>query len=267
MDLPPHSSRPFGTREFRVISRSDALHQLWTGDAGLPRRGSTRAFDAALDVLCPVRRQLVELASPAGGGRVLLDDTEVMPMISLGDVVAEEFDLTLPYGTLLVFVPRDELLDDAPAERRAAAIGRACGQIVSETLYRGAFPLDRETGIADVLTAACRERARSIPLGGAAASAAFERELLIAVRDVAGGESPAPDSRSNGGVDVLEKIETRLARPGHRADAPNFDLWLEAVHVVTCGRQATSKERAAAHLSPFAAVQRSMPGFGPRGDE
>lgn len=250
-----------------MISRSDALHQLWTGAAGLPRHGSTRAFDAALDVLCPVRRQLIELAAPAGGGRVLLDDTEVMPMISLGDVVAEEFDLTLPYGTLLLFVPREELLDGAPAERRAAAIGRACGQIVSETLHRGAFPLDREARIAGALTASCLERARSIAFGGAAAREAFERELLIAVRDVAPAAEPANARRPGAITDVLARIDARLARLDRGAGAPNFDVWLEAVHVVTCGRQASSREHAAAHLAPFAAISRSVPGLGSRDDE
>ena len=249
-----------------MISRSDALHQLWTGAAGLPRRGQTRAFNAALDVLCPVRRQLIELAS-SDGGRVLLDDTEVMPMISLGDVVAEEFDLTLPYGTLLMFVSREEMADDAPAERRAAAIGRTCGQIVSETLYRGAFPLDREARIAGELTAACFERAQSIPFGGVPAREAFERELLLAVREV----TPVPEQltghRSSSAPDVLGRIWSRLAHLGHEADAPDFDVWLEAVHFVTCGKQGASAERVAAHLSPFAAIPRSVPGCDPRGDE
>ena len=250
-----------------MISRSDALHQLWTGAACLPRRERTRTFDAALDVLCPVRRQLIELTSPDGGGHVLLDDTEVMPMISLGDVVAEEFDLTLPYGTLLLFVPREELLDDAPAERRAAAIGRACGQIVSETMHRGAFPLDRETRIAAALTGAYLERARSIPLGGVPARKAFERELLLAVRDVAHVQERVTGRRQGVTHDVLERIGARLAHLGYGAEAPNFDIWLEAVHLVTCGKQGSSLERATARLSPFAAIPRSVLGFDPRDDE
>ena len=250
-----------------MISRSDALHQLWTGAAGLPRRERTRAFDAALDVLCPVRRQVIELTCPEGHGQVLVDDTEVMPMISLGDVVAEEFDLTLPYGTLLLFVPREELVDDAPAERRAAAIGRACGQIISETLHRGAFPLDRETRIAGTLTAAYLERARSIPLGGVPARNAFERELLLAVRDVAHVQEQVTGRRRGGASDVLGRIGACLAQLGQDAAAPNFDMWLEAVHLVTCGRQAASVKRTAVDNSPFAAIPRSVLGFDPRGDE
>ena len=250
-----------------MIIRSDVLHQLWTGVAGLPRREETRAFDAALDVLCPVRRQLIELASPAGGGRVMLDDTEVMPMISLGDVVAEEFDLTLPYGTLLLFVPREEIVDDAPAERRAAAIGRACGQIVSETVYRGAFPIDREAQIAGALTATCRERARSIPFGGVRARVAFERALLRAVRDVVDISGGATDRRLDAAPDVLEKLCACLARLGRAGEALNFDMWLETIHAATCGKRNALGERAAACPSPLASAPPSMPGRDAAGDE
>lgn len=255
-----------------MISRSDALHHLWTGVARLPRREETRAFDAALDALCPARRQLVELACPAGGGRVLLDDTEVMPMVSLGDVVAEEFDLTLPYGTLLLFVPREELVDDAPAERRAAALGRACGQIVSETVHRGAFPLDREARIAGALAAACLARAGAVPLGGARARAAFERALARAVRDVTDGTGLAAglaaDRPRDGAAEGLaDDLSACLGRRGADGEAPSFDDWLEAVHAATCGARGASGERAAACLSPFVSVPPSLPGPGPRGDE
>lgn len=249
-----------------MTSRSDVLHQLWTGVAGLPRPEETRAFDAAMDALCPARRQLVGLACPAGGGRVLLDDTEVMPMISLGDVIADEFDLSLPYGTLLVFVPREELMDDAPAERRAAAIGRACGQILSETVHRGAFPLDREARIAGALAAACLERARTLPLGGASAFRAFEAALARAMRDVADvpapGEAPRP-----GAAGLAGPLGACLARLGRGAQAPDFDAWVEAIHAASCGAQGAPGARAAAPPSPFAAAPPSAPGLEPPRDE
>lgn len=250
-----------------MIIRSDVLHQLWTGVAGLPRREDTRAFDAAMDALCPVRRQLIELACPAGGGRVMLDDAEVMPMISLGDVIAEEFDLTLPYGTLLLFVPRDEIVDDAPADRRAGAIGRACGQIISETIYRGAFPIDREVWVAGALTAACRERARSIPFGGARAREAFERALVRAVRDVVGVPGRQTGRRPDAAPEILEKLGACMAPLGRTGEAPNFDTWIETIQAATCGKCDAPSERAAAFPSPLASAPPSMPGHDATGDE
>ena len=250
-----------------MISRSDALHQLWTGVAGLPRIDEAEAFESILDVLFPAGRQLIALDCPSGAGRVLLDDTEVMPMVSLGDVVAEEFDLTLPYGTLLVFVSREDLSEDAPSERRAAALGRTCAQIVSETLYRGAFPFDRESQIAGALAADILRRARSIAFGGMSARAAFERELGRELRDEFGIDMTKADCRADASQGILDGVDAQLARPGRPAEAPNFGEWLDAVHFVTCGTREAAGERAADCMSAFAGPQRSGLGFAWRSDD
>lgn len=245
-----------------MISRSQTLHQLWTGVAGLPRGEGARAFDAALGALCPARREVIELDCPAGEARVLLDDTEVMPMVSVGDVVAEEFDLSLPYGTLLVFVPREELADDVPTARRAAAIGRICGQIISEAVHRGAFPFDREARIAGALTAGCLGRARALGLGGADADRAFKGALMEAVRDVL---DPAAPLAAPAGCPVAAGLETLARRVDAAAEAAGigFDAWLEAIHTATCGRRKAPGERADICHALFAAAP--PPGLGPRG--
>lgn len=250
-----------------VISRSDALHQLWTGVAGLPRIDEANAFESVLDALFPVRRQVIALDCPSGAGRVLLDDTEVMPMVSLGDVVAEEFDLTLPYGSLLVFVSRADLANAAPSERRAAALGRTCAQIVSETVYRGAFPFDRESHIAGELATEALRRARSMTFQGRNARAAFEHELRHELGREFGIDLTKGEYRTDASHGVLDRIDAQLTRQGRLTEAPNFDEWLEAVHVVTCGTRDGADGRAADCMSAFAVPQRSGLGFAWRSDD
>jgi hypothetical protein len=101
-----------------MSSRNDVLSVLWSGKSKIVAGDETIVFSALLLELFPGKTILVGVEDGAIPERVLLDDTEVMPSLSLGDVVAEELNITVPYGTVIVFRALFGLL--ANGQRRTA---------------------------------------------------------------------------------------------------------------------------------------------------
>ncbi|TMV85816.1 hypothetical protein FGG78_20440 [Thioclava sp. BHET1] len=64
-----------------------------------------------IEALLPVRTITLRSAVAIGGICVLPESTELMPGLSLGDVLAEELDLSVPYGVLIVIEESADLVD------------------------------------------------------------------------------------------------------------------------------------------------------------
>jgi hypothetical protein len=132
--------------------------------------------------LFPARAILIATEDGALPERLLLDDTEVMPSLSLGDIIAEELNLQVPYGTAIVFVPQMALVETATAALRGATLGRIFAHVILEAVNRGSFPMASELDVifrlgASAVATAARLEARSGQIDRAAFDQALARTL------------------------------------------------------------------------------------------
>jgi hypothetical protein len=189
-----------------MSSRNDVLSVLWSGKSTIVAGDETILFSALLLELFPGKTILVGVEDGAIPERVLLDDTEVMPSLSLGDVVAEELNITVPYGTVIVFAPSSVFLPTASAAQLGNAIGHVYGQIIIEALHRGGFPMEREMallmGLARSSVSAVE---RLVAVGQSISRAAFEQALVATLYSALSGGGPTGDQAA-----TLDELERRF---------------------------------------------------------
>ncbi|MCU4654345.1 hypothetical protein N8I71_16005 [Roseibacterium sp. SDUM158016] len=130
-----------------MSSRNEILGILWSGQAKVIAETEAALFRTLLAALFPGRAVLIGIDGDEVNERALLDDTEVMPALSLGDVVAEELGISVPYGAVIAFVPLAVFSPQATSAVRGVVVGRVYAQILIESLHRGGFPMDREMGL------------------------------------------------------------------------------------------------------------------------
>jgi hypothetical protein len=213
-----------------MSSRSDVLSVIWSGECRVIVDKEADVFKALLSELFPGKTIFIGVNDDDIPERVLLDDTEVLPFLSLGDVVAEELNVSVPYGTALVFVPLSGLLPTAGAARLGGVIGHVYGQIIIEALHRGGFPMEREMGLLMGLAHSSVSAVERLAAGGRPiCRAAFERALAATLYSALSGDG-APSGREA----TLEELKRRfgtsavdgLASPPMDQEPLNFEDWL-----------------------------------------
>jgi hypothetical protein len=213
--------------------RNDVLGVLWSGKGKAVSDREAAAFRELLATLYPGRTILIGVEDGAMSERALLDDIEVMPSLSLGDVVAEELNISVPYGTVMAFVPISVFSAEACERRQGEVLGRVYAQIVLDSLHRGNFPMDREMG---VLLGLCDTALASVGRiegeGGRICTAAFERALstTLCAAMSGGGQDAArcgslAELRHRYGATVEGDVATHLG--GHHP--LSFQGWLSAL--------------------------------------
>lgn len=121
------------------MSQHRVLEDIWAGRIRATRGSEAQALSRQLRALVPVHHIL--LAATAGIDRVtvMLDDAEMMPALPLGDVLAEELGVDVPYGALVV------LRDVGSTNPVSYDAGTILGEILLTLLRTGLFPMERET--------------------------------------------------------------------------------------------------------------------------
>lgn len=171
------------------------LRSVWQGDVRPGDSTSARGFARAFQDIIQVRTLPLRLAGQSAPV-VMAEDVELMPALPLGDVLAEELGLDVPYGTLVVLLP-----EDGPCATGRTGLSRALGMAVAETLLlaivQSGLPVDRQTDALYICahaaarltaTAALHRRGVDRPafgLGLAAGLAGFWRAGPLALVDEA----------------------------------------------------------------------------------
>lgn len=121
------------------------LELIWQGSITTSRSKSTQRMAGLLKALLPLRA--VHLRAKAGIDRVcvMLDETELMPALPLGDVLAEELALEVPYGTIVVITEEDQQIVQMTDEDMSYNLGIVVGSTLLDVISRGVFPLQRES--------------------------------------------------------------------------------------------------------------------------
>ncbi len=104
------------------------LGSIWKGDVVADDGEGVQEFLAAFQSIIPVQTLPLVLSGGLDRPTVLTDDVELMPALPLGDILAEELDIDVPYGSLVVILPAR-----TQAQARAHA-AKDLGFAVAETL-------------------------------------------------------------------------------------------------------------------------------------
>lgn len=121
------------------------LEMIWRGSVS-PARGIDDArFARTFRALIPVQAVMLSAQRGIDRAAVLLDEVELMPQLPLGDVIAEELSVEVPYGALIV-------LREAPGQRMEASdsdlsydLGIAVAETLLAVIRSGLFPMKCET--------------------------------------------------------------------------------------------------------------------------
>ena len=126
-----------------MIRTESVLRCIWQGDVRPGDCTSARGFARAFQEIVQVRPLPLRLAGE-GTPLVMAEDAELMPGLLLGDVLAEELGLDVPYGTLVLLLP-----EAGPCAAGRTGLSRALGMAVAEALLlavmRSGLPVDRQT--------------------------------------------------------------------------------------------------------------------------
>lgn len=141
--------------------KNRTLEMIWQEAVRPADPAATASFKGLIDALLPVKSVLLSADHGVDSVAVIPDEVELMPALSLGDVLVEELQIDVPYGSLAILCEQsflDGCVDSASVSR---AVGMAVGQTLLTVLRQGAFPLERENEALFVLASAYDQVARS----------------------------------------------------------------------------------------------------------
>lgn len=120
------------------------VESLWQGALRLGNGPVTARKARLLEALVPVPTICLQSGSDQFQPAVLSDGLEVLPELPLGDVIAEELGLDVPYGTLIVIGHEERHKAWSDGEGLSYHIGQLVAEVLLDVIRQGVFPLRRE---------------------------------------------------------------------------------------------------------------------------
>jgi len=130
---------------------------IWKGACCLSDAADNQLLKTWMRALVPVQTSIFEMQGWSLDPVAMSEDVEPFPGISLGDILAEELDVVVPYGSLVIIRNQNAF----PNLSKAA--GTLVGEILLRVVGRGLFPLIDEDsllyalGLAYYRAASCDE--------------------------------------------------------------------------------------------------------------
>ncbi len=127
------------------MRNGELLEMIWRGDIVSSDSDAARRMARVLGTLVPL--PIICLSARTGVDRslLLLEETELMPGLPLGDVLAEELGIDVPYGAMVVIGGADLAAGRAADGDLSHAAGLLVGEALLDAVRRGIFPLEKET--------------------------------------------------------------------------------------------------------------------------
>ncbi|MEM1066438.1 MAG: hypothetical protein AAGJ74_13140 [Pseudomonadota bacterium] len=137
------------------------LHAIWTGEVAAVLPHQKHKFFDLLTVLLKTQVVLIEVPEGPLCGQVLQETAELMPDLPLGDVLAEELDLDIPAGSVVVCLSANGLGATGDLPTVWKALGAVAAQMIVDVVQLADAPFADERGemrrIADLLlSVVCR---------------------------------------------------------------------------------------------------------------
>ena len=244
----------------------ELLQLIWQ-NAVMPAQSPVAdRFARLIGAMVPTNVVHLVAAAPMSGPAVYTDETEVMPGVSLGDVLAEELGLDVPYGTIVVVESQAAHAAGRGADgcegELSQRLGAVVGRILLDIVDRGIFPIDRESDALYLMGCAYHRMA-----GGAACAALglvsdrFRLGLAAALGEFwtgqAGGSAGAPGLFLTSDALVCPETQAFLravdkgftgtdprrvsANMMIAAGADSHDGWLDCVQMAVTGHMGLAK--------------------------
>lgn len=129
------------------------LELIWQGDIQPAKGPSMRRMQRSLGALLPLRTVFVSAAYGVDRSYILAEETELLPEVSLGDVLVQELPIEVPAGALVVFSDSDLLSGILPDDELSYDLGIMVVEVLLGVIRSGIFPMERETSA--LYTMAC----------------------------------------------------------------------------------------------------------------
>ena len=121
------------------MTETRLVHALWNRAVHSVADFRATQFSAFMRFLVSVDAVVLEIDSDDKRPIVLSDDIELMPGASFGDVLAEELDIHLPYGSLVLLQPSG--FAACPSESAGYMV---CQLIIALAKQQAVYPGDAE---------------------------------------------------------------------------------------------------------------------------
>ncbi|SHF49717.1 hypothetical protein SAMN05444339_10710 [Loktanella atrilutea] len=118
---------------------------IWKGACCVDRADDCNQLKLLIKTLVPVETSVFQIQGWSGHPSVMADDIECIPGITLGDVLAEELDACVPYGSLVIIRNENAFSDISHA------VGTIVGEMLLHVVCRGVFPLAEEDSVLHTL--------------------------------------------------------------------------------------------------------------------
>lgn len=151
-----------------IVERNGLIAQIWGGD--LSESGDLQGSPLAglLGSLMDV--PVITLASDAEMTRpiAVMEETDILDDASLGDVLSEELGIEVPYGALILVMPRDFAQSNDLSGQK---LGEILGQIILD-MTQGKYSVTPviASKAQDVVHIAASDQAKALKLSGLSGS-------------------------------------------------------------------------------------------------
>jgi len=151
-----------------AMQRKILLERIWSQFIKMPESGCVSPLASILESLQPEKVVTLVQDSPLTAPYIMTEDTVLLPGVSLGDVLAEEFNVNVPKNSIVLVEPAH--LANAK-EYDPKEIGEVLGRILTDIVSNGQGFLDTSnparTKFQNLVEYICDQGA-NIPTNGAA---------------------------------------------------------------------------------------------------
>lgn len=124
---------------------------VWIGAVSVARSTQAVTFDALLSRILPIEVALFRIEARFPQPAALADDTVVVAGVGIGDVLAEELDVSVPYGSIVL------IRHETAFQNLSFELGAAVAEILSAVMERAFTPTPAEAEIFAALAQNCLE--------------------------------------------------------------------------------------------------------------
>jgi hypothetical protein len=128
---------------------------IWKGACCADRADDRNQLKLLIQALVPVQTSIFQVQGWSADPSVKSDDIECIPGVNLGDVLAEELDAHVPYGSLII------IRNENAFTNISHAAGTIVGEVLLHIIGRGMFPLVDEDSVLYALGQAYYKAAQS----------------------------------------------------------------------------------------------------------
>ena len=173
------------------------LNAVWTDQVNLLDTEDSSELRSILDDLLPFQKILLIVPDGPLCNRVFAEETELLPALPFGDVLAEELSINVPSGAIIVCLSKRLVASGFEDAELSMCLGRICGEVIADAVHLGNYRIDREHEAGALLSEIIRSNARRTAMRQRQISIEqFQRALVKRVRDIIG--VPAAESVHEG---------------------------------------------------------------------